>query len=114
MLIADKNKLIGIALVLAVLPALALSYYFSFRAGCIFDSKQGFGDIHAAAAFARWELLATVSAIVMYSLGVYRLCFRNGNRTAGILLLSFVLGAPLLFWINFEGEVDGIQTCSPS
>lgn len=109
-----RDKLIGIVLVFSVLPILALSYYFSFRSGCLFDGKQGYGDIQAAATFSKWTLFTCLAAAITFSFGVYRLCHRDVNRTVAILLLSFMLGIPALFWLNFEGEISGTQTCSPS
>ncbi|MGJ0486903.1 MAG: hypothetical protein ACR65R_20545 [Methylomicrobium sp.] len=113
-MLRENDKLLGIVMIFSVLPVLALSYYFSFRSGCLFDGKQGYGDIQAASTFSKWSLFACVAAFVIFSLGAYHLCHRNANKTAAILLFSFVLGIPLLFWLNFEGEINGIQTCSPS
>lgn len=49
--LAKKDEVIGVVLVFSVLPILALSYYFSFRSGCLFDGKQGYGDLQAATIF---------------------------------------------------------------
>lgn len=113
-MLSPKDKLIGMMLVALVLPIAALSYYFSFRSGCLFDGKQGYGDIHAASVFSWYSLLASLAALVSYSFGVYRLSQRNANKTAAMLLLSLTLGLPALFWLSFEGEIHGTQTCSPS
>lgn len=98
-------------MVLSALPILAVSYYFTFRSGCLFDGKQGYGDINAAAVFEKWSLLADIVAIAIYSFGIYRLCLCDASRTAAMLLLSSVIGLPLVFWLSFEGEIAGTQSC---
>jgi hypothetical protein len=99
-----QKKGLGVALLFLVLPLGFGFYYFSFQSGCLFDGKQGYGNL---------ALASLVFALISFSLGLHLYSQKSLNHVVSILLMALVFVIPIAWWVGFDAKIAGTQTCHP-
>ena len=100
------------ALILVGLLLLAGACFASYRSGCVFDGKQGYGDA------ARGQLYDAIAAILLVGeIGIFGLAALLSSRGPGQALAAVaavvVLAGPVSLYIVFEAGIKGIVACKP-
>lgn len=95
-----------------VAPLIAAFAYFSaYRAGCLFDGKQGMGDIDASTPWSIAGLVAVVLTWLAASLAVPLIAGPTVLRALGSVLFFGVLLLPLGLLLLAAGESAGVVAC---
>ncbi len=117
MLGSRKNSYAGFFFLGIAALLLIVNFYFSFRAGCVFDGKQLTGGIEALKISEKYSSISTIVAsasFVSIFAGIYVLVRRNIQATLAVFLLVFTFGVPFTWWLSLEASIRGTQTCNPS
>jgi len=91
----------------------ALSYYLMWQSGCVFDSKQGFGDMQSAQRLSLWSYTLSIFALPTLAAGVALIWRKTWAAFFGTLLFVVILGAPLLIMLFLTAELSGVKACVP-
>ena len=98
----------------AVAPLLAaFAYYCAYRAGCLFDSKQGVGDFEASEGWSIAGLVAVLLTWLSLSLAVPLIVGPSTPRALGSVLFFGILVLPLGVLLLLAGESSGVVACMP-
>lgn len=109
--VASKNARFGYVLLLATPPLPAFAYYSAYRAGCLFDSKQGIGDFDASGPWSIAGVVAVLLAWLSLSLAVPLIAGPTIPRALGSVLFFGVLVLPLGLLLLLAGESSGVVAC---
>jgi len=107
------NRRLGISLAIASLVLVVAAYCCSRRAGLIFDSKQGIGDIDAATSWSMSALSAVVLSWLSASIAVPLIVGPTIWRVVGSLLFFSMLVLPIGLLAVLAGEAAGVQATGP-
>ena len=108
------NKSIGLLSFAISLFLLACVYYFSYRAGCLFDGKQGYGDLEASEPYSAGALGSFFAAVVVFILSVFFWSRPKIQSLIVVFVIVILLAIPIFIGLSFEGAVHGTQACHPS
>jgi fatty acid desaturase len=109
-----SNKLIAALCFVTSLLLFVGIYYFSYKSGCLFDGKSGYGDFDAAKPFNAAALASFLAAVAAFILSVYYWSRPKAQTLLQIFVIAVVLAIPIFVWCSFEGAVQGTQVCRPS
>lgn len=104
----------SLVLLLCALALIGAGAYLAYLGGCVFDSKQGFGDLELANRYTEKNLLSLSGAWLFFSAG---LSVRSGLTLSEVIkaaLLAAIMVFPVWFIFSFEAEIKGTQTCHPT
>jgi hypothetical protein len=103
----------GLALLTAGLLFLAGACFASYHSGCVFDSKQGYGDYARGQLYANIALVLLVGEIGCVGLAAL-LCTHPRPLQALLLAVAAVLvAAPVSIYLVFDAGFSGIIACKP-
>lgn len=98
----------------AVAPLLAVfAYCCAYRAGCLFDSKEGVGDMQASDPWSIAGLAAVLLTWLSLSLAVPLIAGPSAPRALGSVLFFGILVLPLGVLLLLAGESSGVVACMP-
>ena len=98
----------------AVAPLFAaFAYYCAYRAGCLFDSKQGVGDAEASDPWSIAGLVAVLLTWLSLSLAVPLIAGPSIPRALGAVFFFGILVLPLGILLLLAGESSGVVACLP-
>ena len=111
----ERHKLVGTVAFVISAGCIAAACYFSYRAGCIFDGKQGLGDKAAAEPFENASLAFLLAAGLAFSAGVTFLPrqFSWFMPLSGVLcFVTLVLPLTVVLLFGISGQ--GTMACNPA
>ena len=102
-------------LVSSIMGALGLlggACFLSYRSGCVFDGKQGYGNFALGTSY---DSLAAVLLVADVACLVAAAIFSSHRPLPRAILavLAVLLGAPLGIYLMFEANLYGIAQCKP-
>jgi hypothetical protein len=92
----------------------AISYASSFQSGCLFDGKQGFGDLAASEPYSAVALVSFFCAILLLCAGLAFIKRWGPKQFIPALIVGVIVGLPMFGVLSFQASVHGTQQCHPS
>ena len=109
-----SRPLISIALIASSAISLAVAGLCSYQSGCVFDGKQGLGDLAASEPYTTGALIAFVAALVFLCLGFGILRRWSSTQLVPALVIAGMLGIPGFGFLSFEASIYGTKQCHPT
>jgi hypothetical protein len=111
----QSQRTLGTASLIGAAFVIAAACYFSYRSGCVFDGKQGLGDLAASKPFSLWSLASVPASGLLFAIGVGLLSRHPFWPAFSVGLGAFVvLAIPLSFFALFSASISGTQACNPA
>ena len=104
---------IGWFLALASPLLFAFGYCFAWRAGCVFDAKQGIGDFASSNSSSLAALATTGVACLALALAGPLIWRPTVPAILGSLLFVGILAVPLGMLMLMAAEASGVRACGP-
>ena len=108
-----SRPLLSISLIVSSVVLLAIASLCSYQSGCLFDGKQGFGDLAASEPYTTGALVAFVAALMLLCLGFSILRRWPLRQLLPALAIAAILGLPGFGFLSFEASIYGTQRCHP-
>ena len=105
---------ISIFLFTLAVVLIVASYAFSFQSGCLFDGKQGYGDLAASEPYSAAALLTFFVGVGLLCSGLAVIKRWAAKQFIPALIVGLVVGVPIFGILSFEASIHGTQQCHPS
>jgi|SRR6185312_14372911 len=111
----QSQRTLGTASLIGAALLIVAACYFSYRSGCVFDGKQGLGDLAASKPFSFWSMALLPASGLLFAAGIGLVSRHPFWPAFSIGLGAFVvLVIPLSFFALFSASISGTQACNPA
>lgn len=109
-----SRPLLLTALIASSAVSLVVAGLCSYQSGCVFDGKQGFGDLAASEPYTIGALIAFVAAMTLLCLALSIRQRWSLTQFVPALAIAGILGIPIFELLSFEAAIYGTQQCHPT
>ena len=111
----QSQRMLGTALLIGAALLIVAACYFSYRSGCVFDGKQGLGDLAASKPFSFWSLAMLPASCLLFAVGIGLVSSHSFWPAFSVGLSAFVvLVIPVSFFALYSASISGTHACNPA
>jgi len=92
---------------------LAGACFFSYRSGCVFDGKQGYGDAVRGQFYDSIAWLLLLGEVGSFGTAALLSCRRHVGQALAAVAAVVVFAGPVSLYVVFEAGIRGIIACKP-
>lgn len=93
---------------------LVAAYFCSYQSGCLFDGKQGYGDLAASEPYTAAAYLTFFGSVASFCFGYATIKRWSARQLIPALIVAFIIGLPVFLYFSFDAAVYGTQQCHPA
>ena len=101
----------GIPVIFVATLVMAVGCYLSWKAGCVFDSKQGIGDARLGQFLSAWALACAILACAISAFCVLVVAGRKSLATIACAVVVACLAVPSSILALLVAESYGASAC---